>query len=102
VPPPTNPDGTQEGPRVPMLIVSPYAKPGYTDTTSTTFEGILAYVEQNFGLSPLGVNDARVYPFTKAFNYAQAPLRPVRMVDRLLPPSARRIHLTPALLNDPS
>jgi phospholipase C len=102
VPPPTNPDGTQEGPRVPMLIVSPYAKPGYTDTTSTTFEGILAYVEQNFGLSPLGVNDARAYPFTRAFNYAQAPLRPVRMVDRLLPPSARRIHLTPALLNDPS
>jgi phospholipase C len=102
VPPPTNPDGTQEGPRVPMIIVSPYAKPGYTDTRSTTFEGILAYVEQNFGLSPLGVNDAQAYPFTQAFNYAQAPLRPVRMVDRPLPPSARRIHLTPALLNDPS
>ena len=102
VPPPTNPDGTQEGPREPMIIVSPYAKPGYTDTTSTTFEGILAYVEQNFGLSPLGVNDARAYPFTKAFNYAQTPLRPVRMVNRPLPPSARRIHLTPALLNDPT
>jgi hypothetical protein len=87
---------------VPLIIASPYAKPGYTDTTATTFAGILAYTEHTFGLSPLGPNDMHAYPFTNAFNYAQAPLQPVKMVTRPLPASARRIHLTPALLNDPS
>jgi phospholipase C len=102
VPPPVGPDGTQEGPRVPMIIISPYARPGYTDTTATTFAGILAYVEQDFGLKALGVNDADAYPFTSAFNYSQMPLRPVRMVHRLLPPSAKRIRLIPGLEHDPT
>jgi phospholipase C len=100
VPPPTEPDGTQEGPRVPMVIVSPYARPGYTDTTATTFAGILAYTEHNFGLSPLGVNDAQAYDFSNAFNYAQVPVHRVTMVNRPLPASARRIRLTRALAAD--
>jgi phospholipase C len=102
VPPGLNPDGTQRGPRVPLIIVSPYAKPGYTDTTPATFASILAYTEQTFGLTPLGVNDTQAYPFANAFNYAQAPRKPVTMVSRPLPPSARRIHVTPALRSDPS
>jgi phospholipase C len=102
VAPPRNADGTQEGPRVPLVIVSPYARPGYTDTTAASFDGILAYTEHTFGLAPLGVNDAHAYPLTNAFNGGQAPLPPVRMVTRPLPPAARHIHLTPALLNDPT
>ena len=98
----TNPDGTQQGPRTPMIIVSPYAKPGYTDTTHATFAGILAYTEHLFGLSPLGVNDAHAYDFRNAFNYSQAPLRPVHMVMRPLPPWAKRLRITPALADDPS
>ena len=101
MPPGTNPDGTAQGPRVPLIIVSPYAKPGYTDTTATTFAGILAYTEHTFGLSPLGANDTAAYPFTNAFNYAQAPLQPARMMHRKLPASAKRIRLTPALENEP-
>jgi phospholipase C len=97
-----NPDGTARGPRVPLIIVSPYAKPGFTDTTATTFAGILAYTERTFGLSALGVNDAAAYPFTNAFNYTQVPRKPVRMVHRPLPASAKRIRLTPALENDPT
>ncbi len=85
VPPPKEPDGQQEGPRLPMVIISPYAKHGYTDTTATTYAGVLAYVEQTFGLAPLGVNDADAYPFTNAFNYSQKPLKPVRMVTRPIP-----------------
>jgi phospholipase C len=86
VPPRINPDGTQEGPRVPLVIVSPYARPGFTDSAATTYAGILAYTENTFGLRPLGPNDANVYPFTNAFNYSQAPLRPVPMVHRAVPP----------------
>jgi len=84
-----NPDGTQQGPRIPLVIVSPYVKPGYTDSTSTTFNGILAYTEHTFGLAPLGPNDAGAYGFQHAFNYSQAPLRPVPMVHRRVPPGDR-------------
>jgi phospholipase C len=98
----TNPDGTQQGPRVPLIIVSPYAKPGYTDTTPTTFAGILAYTEHLFGLSPLGANDGQAYDFSNAFNYSQAPLPPVHMIKRPLPPWAKHLRITPALASDPS
>lgn len=86
VKPGTNPDGTPQGPRSPLIIVSPFAKPGYTDTTATTFAGILAFVEKNFGLAPLGVDDAGAYAFTNAFNLTQAPLRPVNVVTSRVPP----------------
>jgi phospholipase C len=85
VPPPHEPNGQQEGPRLPLLIVSPYARHRYTDTTPATYAGVLAYVEQTFGLAPLGINDAQAYPFKNSFNYSQAPLRPVRMVTRPVP-----------------
>ena len=92
VPPGTNPDGTPQGPRVPLVIVSPYAKRGYTDTNATTFAGILAYTEHTFGLTPLGVNDQQAYPFTNAFDYHQRPTQPVRMVNRPWPADAYHIN----------
>jgi phospholipase C len=97
--PGTNPDGSQRGVRVPLVIVSPYAVAGHVDTTPTTFAGILAYVERNFGLPPLGVNDAAAYPFTKAFNYTQVPLAPVRMVQT---PVTQAQRMAGANLNDPT
>jgi len=102
VPPPHSPDGSQEGPRVPMIIISPYAKAGYTDSRSANFAGILAYTEHNFGLAPLGINDTMAYDFRNAFNYAQVPLKPVHLVQRPLPASAKRLHATAALLHDPT
>ena len=102
VPPGTNPDGSPQGPREPMIIVSPFAIRGFTDTTAATFAGILAYTEHTFGLSPLGVNDSGAYAFGNAFNYSQAPLKPAPMVERPLPASAKRIRPTPALENDPT
>ena len=84
VPPGTNADRTRQGPRVPLIIVSPYAKARYTDTTPTTTAGVLAYVERNFGLGALSPNDAQAYAFTNAFDYSQVPLPPevVRLVHR--------------------
>jgi hypothetical protein len=54
-----------------------------------TFAGILAYTEHNFNLPPLSANDAAAYPFTKAFNYSQAPLSGVPMVTRPVPQNDR-------------
>jgi phospholipase C len=96
VPPGRNPDGTPQGPRTPLIIVSPYARHSYTDTTATTFAGILAYTEHNFGLTPLGVNDARAYAFGHAFDYQQAALSPARMVYRPWPRDAYHVDMTQA------
>ena len=85
VAPKKNPDGTMRGPRSPLIIVSPFAKPGFTDNKVTTFAGILAFAEQNFGLKPLAKNDATAYAFTNAFDFSQTPLAPVRMVTRPVP-----------------
>ena len=41
------------GPRVPLLIVSPYAKRGYTDSSPATSVSMLTFIEQTFGLQPL-------------------------------------------------
>ena len=82
-----NPDW---GIRVPMVIVSPYARAGYTDSTPTSFSGILAYVEHRFGLAPLTTSDAGAYDFHSAFDYAQLPLPPVTIVMRHVPTSSLR------------
>jgi hypothetical protein len=93
-------DNPAPAPGVSPGPVSPYAKPGYTDNSPSSFAGILAFTEHTFGLAPLGPNDSQGYDFRNAFNYAQAPRRPVPMVVRKLPWSARHIRVTPAMLHD--
>jgi phospholipase C len=88
-----NPDGTAEGPRSPLVIVSPFAKPGFTDTNAASFAGILGFTEHNFGLSPLGPNDGQAYPFFNAFNFHQTPLRPAHMIYRKWPRDAYHVNL---------
>jgi phospholipase C len=91
-----NPDGTRRGPRSPLIIVSPYARAGYTDTGATTFAGILGFTERTFGLRPLGANDRLSYAFANAFNYRQRPLPPVRMVYRPWPADAYHVNMREA------
>ncbi len=80
VPPPTG-----LGIRVPMVIVSPYARAGYTDHEVASFNSMLAYAEHLFGLLPLSSADGTAYDFAGAFDYSQTPLPPVRMVERPIP-----------------
>ena len=42
-----------DGPRVPLLVVSPFAKPGFVDHTYTDHVSILKFIEANWKLSPL-------------------------------------------------
>lgn len=81
------------GIRVPMVIVSPYAKLGYTDSQPTTFAGTLAYVEHVFGLPALNSNDASAYDYRGSFCYqpqltgcVPAGLTPVSMVSQASTP----------------
>ena len=42
-----------DGPRVPMMVVSPYARQGFVDHTYTDHVSILKFIEANWGLGPL-------------------------------------------------
>jgi phospholipase C len=64
------------GIRIPLLIISPYAKPGYTDSSQAQYASILRYTEETFHLPALSATDADAYDLSNAFNYSQAPLHP--------------------------
>jgi len=70
VTPGLNPDGTRQGIRVPMVIVSPYAKVAYTDRHPATYASILKFTEEAFGLPPLSVNDRDAYDFANSFDFS--------------------------------
>lgn len=62
------------GYRVPLIVVSPYAKNDYVATNEYDFGSILLYVENNFGLPSLGTADAIANDLTNdIFNYGQRP-----------------------------
>jgi len=42
-----------DGPRVPMVVISPYARRGFVDHTYTDHVSILKFIEANWKLSPL-------------------------------------------------
>ncbi len=67
VPPPN----AKLGIRLPMVIVSPYAKPGYTDSNVVGFVGMLAFVEHNFGLPALAADDAASYDYSDSFDLSR-------------------------------
>jgi phospholipase C len=55
------------GIRSPLVIVSPYAKPGYTDNNTATNSSILAYTETVLGVKPVSEEDATAYNFRESF-----------------------------------
>ncbi|MBV8197219.1 MAG: hypothetical protein JO263_03720, partial [Candidatus Eremiobacteraeota bacterium] len=65
--------------RVPMLIVSPYAreatpsKPGYISHTQYEFGSILRFVEDNWNLGRLGTTDSRAASISDCFDFTQSP-----------------------------
>lgn len=51
-------DGLGLGPRVPLLVISKYAKPGYISHNQSEFSSLDKFIEQNFGLPSLGQRDS--------------------------------------------
>jgi phospholipase C len=72
VPPPAV-DAFGYGFRVPCLIVSPYARPGFLDHTVNDHTSILKFVETRFGLAPLSTRDAAANDLSEAFDFASPP-----------------------------
>ncbi len=84
VPPPTG-----MGIRVPMVLISPYARPGYTDSNVASFASMLAFTEHVFNVAPLNSSDAQAYDYFGAFNWNQAPLSGPVMVQTPEPASSK-------------
>jgi phospholipase C len=72
--PPVYEDYDGLGFRVPLLIVSPYAKLGYVTHVQYETSSVLRFIEDNFGLPQLAKSDARANdPVTDAFDYGRQP-----------------------------
>jgi phospholipase C len=62
------------GPRLPLLVISPYAKVNYVDHTVTDQSSILRFIEDNWNLGQIGDNstDAIAGPINGMFNFASS------------------------------
>jgi phospholipase C len=74
VPPPHIYNSYELGFRVPLLVVSPYAKPGYVSHQLHEFGSILKFTEETFNLPSLGTTDARADDLMDCFNMNQTPI----------------------------
>ena len=59
--------------RVPLIVVSPYAKPGYVSHVQHEFGSILKFTEETFGLPSLGTTDVRADDLSDCFNFGAQP-----------------------------
>jgi len=75
--PPPQVDRFGFGIRVPLLVISPYAKRGYVDNTLGEFSSVLRFIEDNWGLSQLTHRDRNADNLTTAFDFAQEPRPPL-------------------------
>jgi phospholipase C len=71
--PPPQLDYQGLGFRVPMIVISPYAKSSYVSHTQYEFASILKFVEDNWELGRIGVNDVRAASIADCFDFSQAP-----------------------------
>jgi phospholipase C len=72
VPPPIM-NSYEYGFRVPLIVVSPYAKPGYVSHVTHDFGSIIRFVEEIFGLPSLGYADAHADNLSDCFDFTQTP-----------------------------
>jgi phospholipase C len=59
--------------RVPLIVVSPYAKRGYVSHVQHEQASILKFVEKNWNLGSLGYADARADDLSDCFNFYGPP-----------------------------
>ena len=71
--PPPQLDNMGLGFRVPLIVVSPYARHGYVSHVQHEFGSILRFTEDNFGLPSLGQSDVRSDNLSDCFDFTQTP-----------------------------
>lgn len=82
-PPQVDQDGM--GPRVPLLIISPFAKPGYVSHTLYEHSSMLKFVETQYHLPSLTARDAAASDMLDSFDFHQSPQLPFVLPSRQCP-----------------
>jgi len=80
--PPPQLDQFGLGPRVPLLIVSPYSKPGHISHTIYEHSSILKFVETRYGLQALTKRDSAASNMLDSFDFTQPPQAPLVLQTR--------------------
>ncbi|GAC1630318.1 MAG: hypothetical protein NVS4B2_13350 [Chloroflexota bacterium] len=76
------------GPRVPTIVISPYARPSFVDHKQYDFASILRYIEDKYGLPRLSEYDRRAASIVGSFDFTQKPIQPLILQPRVCPPGA--------------
>lgn len=74
--PPPQVDKYGYGPRVPALVISPWAKPGYISHVYYDFTSPLKLIEDHFGLAPLAERDRTADNMLDCLDFQQRPNPP--------------------------
>jgi hypothetical protein len=82
--PPPQVDGLGLGPRVPLLVISPYAKPGYISHKQGEFASFDKFIEEDYGLPSLNQRDslAQTSDLMDFFDF-QSPPQPPLILNQL-------------------
>jgi phospholipase C len=72
---PTVRNSFELGFRVPLIVISPYAKAGYVSHKQHEFGSILKFEEETFGLPSLGTTDVNADDLSDCFNFTGKPRR---------------------------
>ncbi len=75
--PPPQIDQYGLGFRVPLIVISPYARENYISAQFGYFESLLKFTEWLYGLAPLTARDADAPLPLDAFDFNQTPLAPI-------------------------
>ncbi len=86
--------------RVPLIVVSPYARHGYISHTVHEPSGFLRYAEESFSLPSLGQRDAAADDFADCFDYTQTPQPYVQIPVSFNPKGAEKLNATVPPDND--
>lgn len=93
--PPPQVDKYGYGFRVPALMVSPYARRGYVDSTTLDFTSALKFIELNWRLKPLAERDGKAKTFLDAFDFDRPPRPAVFLGTERTPPAVHRPNPVP-------
>ncbi len=81
--PPPEVDHLGFGFRVPMLVISPYARKGYIDDAEGEFSTPLRFIADNWGLPYLTERIRRTHNFEHVFDFSRSPRRDARPLPRM-------------------
>jgi phospholipase C len=85
VPPPQY-NSYELGFRVPLIVISPYAKTHYVSHVQHEFASILKFTEETFGLPSLHTTDERADDLSDCFDFSQPPTK-FKRISAKFPPS---------------